>query len=453
METTTSPARTAEDKRSFWSLFAASFQEAFNDLAFRTLTIFFVLGIGLSQAQRDGFVSLTLLLFALPFILFSMAGGYFADRFSKRNVMIGCKAAEIVIMILGALVILSGNLYVMLVVLFLMGAQSAMFSPSKYGSIPEIVREDRISAANGLIGMTTMFAIILGSMAGNLLFAWTTPPEGQALAGQEILPGRYNLWISATTLIGVAVVGWIASLFIGRLEPANPRRRFPLDPAGQTVRDLAELIAKRPLLLAALGSAYFWALGALAQVNIDKFAEFELAVEQKWVGPLLGVLVLGIGIGSALAGVWSRGKIELGLVPLGALGMALFSILLCTVPHGTGSPASAPYYWTCFWLLALGMAAGLFDIPLLAFLQDRSPHESRGRILAAYNFIAFSGMFLTSGVVFGLLAGWLDKELLGGLLSELRGGAEVPQGEAFRHVETALEGIGDVGGWDADYTH
>jgi len=124
------------------------------------------------------------------------------------------------------------------------------------------------------------------------------------------------------------------------------------------------------------------------------------------VGYLLALLTLGIGIGSVLAGVLSRGKIELGLVPFGALGMAVISMLLFTVPAGVGSPLSGPYYWACFWLLTLGVAAGLYDIPLLAFLQYRSPKESRGRILAAYNFIAFSGMLLASGV-FGLLAGWL----------------------------------------------
>ncbi|MFH1919524.1 MAG: acyl-[ACP]--phospholipid O-acyltransferase [Planctomycetota bacterium] len=401
---------------SFIGLLVTQFLVALNDNMFRWLLIPIgkkvvdqrdILLPGFSEPLGPDFVlAAGAACFLLPFVVLAAPAGYLADRFSKREVMIGCKVAEIVVMILGVLVILSGNLYVMLFVLFLMGAQSAMFSPSKYSSIPEIVRPDRISAANGLIGMTTMFAIILGSVAGNVLFAWTTPPDGQLVAGQDLLPGQYHWWISATALIGVAVLGWIASLFIGRLTPANPGRRFPVNPAGQTFRDLAELISKRPLLLAALGSAYFWALGALAQLNIDKFAEFELLVEQEWVGPLLGVLVLGIGIGSALAGIWSRGRIELGLVPLGALGMAVFPMFLFLVPAGTGSPSSAPYYGTCFGLLALGMAAGLYDIPLLAFLQDRSPRESRGRILAASNFIAFSCMFLASAA-FGLLAGWL----------------------------------------------
>jgi len=344
--------------------------------------------------------------FLLPFLLLAAPAGYAADRFSKRSVMIGCKVAEIVIMIMGILVILSGNLYIMFLVLFLMGAQSAIFSPSKYSSIPELVRPDRISAANGVIGMTTMFAIIGGTVVGNYLFTWTTLAGDQATSGGTILPGQHNWWISAVVLVGVAVLGWIASLFIGRLKPANPERVFPRNPAAQTVKDLAALIANRPILLAALGSSYFWAVGALAQLNIDKFAQFELLVEQQYVGILLGVLVLGIGIGSFMAGIWSAGKIELGIVPLGAAGMAIAAICMSMVPAVTGEASSSPYYCTCGWLLALGMAAGLYDIPLLAFMQERSPRQSRGRILAAYNFMAFSGMFLASAA-FGLLGGTL----------------------------------------------
>ena len=344
--------------------------------------------------------------FLLPFLLLAAPAGYVADRFSKRSVMIGCKVAEIVVMIMGILVILSGNLYIMLFVLFLMGAQSAFFSPSKYSSIPELVRADRISAANGVIGMTTMFAIIGGTVVGNFLFTWTTLPDDQMTPGQTILPGQHNWWISAVVLIGVAVLGWIASLFIGRLKPANPERVFPWNPAAQTVKDLASLIANRPLLLAALGSAYFWAVGAMAQLNIDKFAEFVLLVQQQYVGVLLGVLVLGIGIGSFVAGIWSAGKIELGIVPLGAAGMAIAAICISMVPPGTGEAFSLPYNYTCGWLLALGMAAGLYDIPLLAFMQEKSPKQSRGRLLAAYNFMAFTGMFLASAA-FGVLGGTL----------------------------------------------
>ena len=401
---------------SFMGLVVTQFLVALNDNIFRWLLIPIgkkvveqheIILPGFSNRVGSDFVlSAGSACFLLPFLLLAAPAGYAADRFSKRSVMIGCKVAEIVIMIMGILVILSGNLYIMFLVLFLMGAQSAIFSPSKYSSIPELVRPDRISAANGVIGMTTMFAIIGGTVVGNYLFTWTTLADGQADPGHTVLPGQHNWWISAVVLVGVAVLGWIASLFIGRLKPANPERVFPRNPAAQTVKDLAALIANRPILLAALGSTYFWAVGALAQLNIDKFAQFELLVQQQYVGILLGVLVLGIGIGSFVAGIWSAGKIELGIVPLGAAGMAIAAICMSMVPAGTGEAFSSSYNYTCGWLLALGMAAGLYDIPLLSFMQERSPQQSRGRILAAYNFLAFSGMFLASAA-FGLFGGAL----------------------------------------------
>jgi len=383
--------------RTFLALVVTQFMVSLNDNMFRWL----IVPIGKRLMNEDTARALGGAVITLPFVLFAALAGYFADRFSKRNVMVACKVAEVFTMIFGVAAILLGNVYGMFVVLFLMGFQAACFSPAKYGSIPEMVHEDRISAANGVIGLTTMLAIILGTWAGGLLYEATTVPGEQA-------PGTFCWWISASALLAVALVGWAASLFIGRLRPANPARRFPWEMAGQTVRDLRTLAAHRGLFLVALGSSFFWGLAALAQMNIDKFAEHVLFVPQRNVGPLLGVLVLGIGIGNLLAGIWSAGKIELGIVPLGAAGIVVTSILLATVPESTKeNPSTAAYAWACFWLLALGVGAGLYDIPFQAYLQDRSPPESRGSILAAYNFLAFSAMLLAAPIF------WLLGEVVG----------------------------------------
>ena len=204
----------------------------------------------------------------------------------------------------------------------------------------------------------------------------------------------------------MAACGFITSLFVGRLRSANSARAFPWNPAGQTVRDLGALWSKRSLFLVALGSAYFWTLGSLSQLNIDQFTTEHLFVtEQTYVGSLLAILTLGIGGGALLAGFVSRGKVELGLVPLGGIGIAVTSILLVAVPAGgDGHFPVVGYIATAVLLLGLGMTAGLYDIPLQAFLQDRSPPESRGSIMAAYNFLAFTGMLTASGV-YWLLSG------------------------------------------------
>ena len=381
--------------RSFLGLLVTQFLGALNDNMFRWLVV--PIGKDLVGPEKAAMaLSVGLACFVLPYLLLAAPAGYLADRFSKRSVIVGCKAAEVVIMILGIGSILTGNVYLMFVVVGLMGAQSALFSPAKFGSIPEIVHPYRISAANGVIGLTTVAAIVAGSVAGNCLCDLTRPL------------GTNMWWISAAALIGVALAGLMVSLIIRPLRVANPTRTFPVNPAAQTIRDLAALGSNRPLLRVALGIAFFWLLGALAQLNVDVFAVRELGIEQRWqVGLLLAMLALGVGAGSFLAGIWSAGKVELGIVPMGAGGIALSAMLLFTVPGPAGGAISAAYYWTCFWLFALGVSAGLYDIPLQSFLQHRSPEKSRGSILAASNFITFSGMLLASGL-FWLLRDKLD---------------------------------------------
>ena len=182
-----------------------------------------IVPIGKNLEEPSKALSLGLACMTLPFVLFAPYAGYLADRFSKRSVMIACKVAEILTMILGVAAILSGNVYAMFAVLFLMGTQAAIFGPSKYGSIPEIVREDRISAANGVIGMTTMVAIIAGHVGRRhpLCRHLGARRAGRGLRHVSLVDfGRRAARRGAD--------GWCASLFIGRLRPADPTRRFPL---------------------------------------------------------------------------------------------------------------------------------------------------------------------------------------------------------------------------------
>ncbi|MCE5267109.1 MAG: MFS transporter [Planctomycetaceae bacterium] len=392
--------RGATYSRSFLALVATQFFVALNDNMFRWL----VVPIGSELfGSKERAVSLGGACFILPFLVFAAPAGYLADRFSKRNVMVVCKVIEILVLCLGIAAILAQNAYLMFVVLFLLGVQASTFITAKLGAIPELVRHDQISSANGLINMVSMCGIILGTFLGGVLYDHT---------------GRLGVdrwWVSAVALLGVAGAGLVTSLGIGRLTTANPTRPIPWNILGQTFRDVRLLASMRAVLLVATASAYFWAMGMLSQMNIFVFAKNVLFIHQQaYVGVLLGVLTIGIGGGAVLAGIWSRGKVELGLVPLGAAGIAVFCILLALVPGGAaGHPAVAGYGWSCLWLLALGIAAGLYDIPLQAFVQDRSPTRSRGSIMAAYNFLAYGGMLAASGIFWllsaplGLSARWI----------------------------------------------
>jgi len=436
--------------RSFVGLVITQFLGALNDNMFRWL----IIPIGKEIMEEGGkatgnmssagdIIALAwgLACFVAPAILLAVPAGFVADRFSKRSVIVWCKVAEIVIMGLGIAAILFGNFWFMLVVLFLMGSQSAMFSPSKYGSIPEIVPGDRIAAANGVVQMLTMVAIILGTLAGGVLYNLTEP------AGKE------SWWIYATALIGVAAIGFFSSLLIKWLPVANPQRQVPLNVPKALYKDLSLLVRSRPLFMAALAYSFFWGIGSLIQMNVDQFASRHLYVEQAWVGPLLGLLSIGIGSGAVFAGYWSKGRIELGLVSYGAMGMALFCSLMVFVPMvstsvdvedsssaaaiaqaesvapvndvaltadqataDTADTASAvpsvepkkltkmtgSYLWTCFLLLMLGFVAGLYMVPLEAFLQHESDVETRGTILASTNVLCSLAMFLSAGIYFVL---------------------------------------------------
>ncbi len=325
-------------------------------------------------------------LLVLPFILLAAPAGYCADRFSKRTVIVACKVAEVILMILGTLVILKGNVWLMFFVLFLMGSHSAIFGPSKYGSIPEIVRSDRISAANGLIGMTTIMAIVLGTVGAGYLYVWTSPL------------GQTNWWLWAAMIICVAATGLITSLPIRRLPRANPARKFPVNFAAETYRDFRTLMATRSLFLVACASTLFWSLGGLCLININYYGDGHLHLAKNHISLLMGILAVGVGAGNVLAGVVSRRRIRLSLVPLGAIGLSLCHIMLFFLPGCNGTPLCFGYFAAAACLFVLGLSGGMYDVPLQAYLQYHSPEKSRGAIFAAVNFMTFSGTLAASGL-------------------------------------------------------
>lgn len=377
---------------SFLSLLATQFFGAFNDNMFRWLVVPIVKH-EVSEDRAAIALSAGLSCFVLPYLVLAAPAGYLADRFCKRTVIIGCKVAEVAVMLLGVAAIWYGNILLLFVVVGLMGSQSALFGPSKFGAIPEILRPEKISVGNGLVGLSTIMAVVGGTVAGNYLYDWTGPD------------GRSHLWMSALALTGLATIGWLTSLGVRSGPAADPLRRFPYNLVARTVSDLQSLGHSLPLLRVALGIGFFWSLASLAQLNVDYFGIVELGLEQKYVGFLLGILSLGVGAGSILAGWWSAGRVEVGLVPLGALGIAISSMLLFTVPEPSQANTAA-YAWSCVWLCCLGLSSGLFDVPLQAFMQHRSPTSLRGSILAAANFLTFSGMLLTA------LLFWMLRDLV-----------------------------------------
>lgn len=383
--------------RSFVCLVITQILGTLNDNMFKWLAV--PVGIHLLGPNSDAFcLSLGSFCFTLPYLVLATQAGYLADRFSKRTVIVACKIAEVAIVLIGAAALLSGHAWPLFVVVTLLGAQTALYGPAKFGSLPELLLPEKLSLGNGVMGLVTVSSSALGLAAGYMLFTVIKPDVTHT--------DLHDYWIPIAALFGVAVVGFFASLGIRPLVAARPTLVFPWNPIMETWPQLRLLGTSKPLLRTALGIAFFWALAALAQMNIAVFGKEELQLAEADISILMAVLVVGVGVGSVLAGIWSGGKVELGIVPLGAIGIVLSSLALFAAGsalHRT-DPISTQraFHWSCLWLFVLGGSSGLFSIPLDAYLQQRSPPDQRGSILAASNFVSFTGILGASGLFYVL---------------------------------------------------
>ncbi len=363
-------------KRGFWSLFVTQFQGAFSDNVFKWLVIFIIIRAGLTEEQSEWLVPLTMAVFSLPFILFSMAGGFLADRYSKRSVTIGTKVAEVITMTLALVGLAFNNIPLLLVVVFLMSTQSAFFGPAKYGLLPELLHEKRLSWGNGILGLGTFVAIIAGTAA----------------AGWLSVTYRDQQWSSGVILIGLGCLGLLASLGINRLPAANATKRFRANFLGDLITQFGIIRKNRVLFLAIFGSSYFWFLGALLQPSILIYGKAVLHLDDLHSSYLQVALAIGIGIGCFAAGYLSGKKIEYGLVPLGAMGMTVFAAVV--------SRPELTFNIVALNLGLLGFFAGFFIVPINALIQHLPDSENKGTVIATSAWFSSLGVFLAAGVYY-----------------------------------------------------
>ncbi len=360
--------------RGFWALIVTQFQGAFSDNVVKNLVVLAaIFGTTMSATEKNHFGESIGALFSLPFILFSMTGGFLADRFSKRSVMLGVKVFELLIMTLVLAGLWTMNKNLLLICVFLMGTHSAFFGPSKYGSLPELLPERKLSWGNGILELGTFVAIILGTVAAALM--------------SEYFRGRQ--WISGLVLVALAMTGFMACRHITIIPASNPQKQFNLNFPLEVWRQLRAMRGDRPLWLAVIGNTYFSFFGALLLLNLFFYGADVLHVTETKIGLLNVAIALGIGLGSVAAGYLSGGKIEYGLVPLGAFGLALFSSLLA-LPGAD--------LWISYVLLSLlGFAGGFFIVPIAALLQHKPARENKGQVQATANLLSFIGVFAASG--------------------------------------------------------
>lgn len=363
-------------ERAFWALIAAQFQGAFSDNILRNLLLAMIVGMGLGNNERDTFVAIVTFLFSMPFVLFSMTGGWLADRFSKRQVTIWTKVMEIGSMIVASVGLAVHARTLTLVALGMVATQAALFGPSKYGLLPELLPAKRLSWGNGVIELGTFLAIILGTVSGAAM--------AEHFRGHEVYAGY--------ALVGLACAGLASSLGIDRVPPAAPKKKFRANFLVDLWQQINLMRRDQPLFLAVLGNTYFWFLGSLLFATVVVYGPDVLHIGQTKTGYLNAALAIGIGVGSMIAGLLSGNKIEYGLIPLGSIGMTCAGIVLGSMHVGIVGSAAL--------LGLLGFWAGFFAVPVNALIQHRPAEENRGGIIAGANLLSFVGIALSSGVYY-----------------------------------------------------
>ena len=362
--------------RPFRAYLATSFLGAFNDNFFKLLVTCFALAVLGEQAQRN-YVPLAGGVFVLPFLVCSGYAGYLSDRFSKRRVIIWSKWLELAVMGVGLILFARGAVYGLLWVLFLMGAQSALYSPAKYGYLPETLPEEEMSVGNGMTQLCTFIAIIAGTWAGSGIAS----------------PDRF--WIGGLGCVAVAGLGVCTAYFTGKTREGSPAARFQLDPFRSHYQTFRAIQGKRILVLSLLGNTYFWFVAALYQNTVPLLVKQELGMGGREIGWLLGAVGLGIGVGCAVCGRLSRGRIEFGLVLPGGACMAAVCIL--------AGLTSASLVMAVLCSFLLGFFAGIYQLPLSTSLQKNSPEKIRGSCLALGNAVDCVSMLLAYVVQWLLL--------------------------------------------------
>ncbi len=370
----------------FWSLFVVQFQGALSDNVFKFLVIFLLSNQIQDEGQKDSLITIVLATFSIPFILFSMGAGSVADRFSKRRIVMATKLFEVVVMSLGTAALAVGHPYFLIGVVFLMSVQSAFFGPAKYGLLPEMLPNDKLSWGNGMLGLGTFVSIITGGILAGVLY--------QKLEG--------SVWQAGLILIGLALVGLASSRTISRVPPANLNRRISFNVFTEFWRNFGLIKSDRVLLLAICGSTYFWFIGAVfSEPTILSYGQEILQLSETRIGLLRAFLALGIGIGSGLAGFLSRGRIEHGFILVGAGGLSIFAGVLCL----TGLTFNQVGIGLGF----LGVAGGFFIVPINALIQSIPASKDKGSVIATNNWLTSGGVFLASGFFWILKVG-LDLE-------------------------------------------
>jgi len=381
-------------QRRFLPYFVTQFFGAFNDNIFKNVLLILVAfaGSGALPISTDLFINLAAGLFILPFFLFSATAGELADKYDKDWFIRKVKLAEIGIMCLGAIGFITQSYQILLLLLFLMGTQSAFFGPVKYALLPQHLDEKELVPGNALVETGTFLAILLGTIGAGF-----------------IASAENATHIAAASVVVFALFGYLASRFIPKTPAANPLAKLRWKPVTQTRHTLG--IAKKDKVVhkTILAISWFWFLGACYLTQFPNFTRLYLNGGESGVSFLLSLFSVGIALGSLLCDKLSNHRIELGIVPLGSLGITLFGALMAfsvpeSLPVLTNFTDFVSYreLWPTFiYLLLIGASGGIFIVPLYALIQSRAEKKERSQVIAANNI--YNSLFMVASAILAII--------------------------------------------------
>jgi hypothetical protein len=376
--------RIRKGRAKFAAMAGTYFVGAFNDNFFKQAAMLTAVAVGRSQMQ--GYATV---IFTLPFILLAAPAGWCADRFSKRSVVICAKLLELGAMTFGAFGIIYGRWDLILVMLGIEGMQATMFSPALNGSIPELYPAEYVITANAIIRMISMASILGGIASAGFIL--------DIKGSMGTLP--LNHFIVAAVVIGISAMGVLISFGVAKFPAAAPETKFPWRGPIETLKMLYQIRKDRLLAVSIAANAVFWFIGSLQVLAINQLGLSQLGLSSSWTSGLVVAELAGIAAGGfistrlAVGARWYR-----VLAPSGLL-IAVFMIITGAIAQ-FGNHAKLAYLFASF--LMMGMAGGVFTVPLESFIQVRPGADRKGATIAAANFAAFCGILL-SGPVLNML--------------------------------------------------
>lgn len=387
------------NQKRFAPYFLTQFLGAFNDNVFKNALVI-LLTYKIVSEHSSILVNLAAIVFILPFFLFSPLAGQIADKYEKSFLIRRIKWVEIGIMGVGVLGLYLNSIPLLMFVLFLMGTQSAFFGPIKYSILPQHLREDELMSGNALVEAGTFLAILFGTILGGILASFD----------QYVIP-------VSVAILCFATLGRLTSQFIPQAQAEQPDLAIDYNQWRSGKSIFSVLASDKAIFYTAFGISWFWFFGATFLTQIPIFSR-EFLFGSPYVATLLmAMFSIGIGLGSLISSKLSRGRVEVGLVPIGALGLTVFGAYLglMDLPFSTEENSitdmftSFVYIKALIALVLLAVSGGLFIVPLYANIQTKTPIEYLSRNIAATNIL--NALFMVLAGVFAIISFKLGNDV------------------------------------------